>query len=211
MDSWEDEIEYFGFLPSTFTADLQQILEAALAEILHGREALPGKVVTQLEDSLKKNIFIFNNFVLRNILKFPPNFRLERKITDKWIEGNLQEALSSFQDKHAELEELRSKYQRVENGLERERDISSGYKALLADSDKYEEMIAAATQVKEFMKETERSLGAYMMTNPGKEREFDNLMEFKNIKNEYYKEERDRLFGVASIDVLESMERMVMQ
>ena len=42
-----------------------------------------------------------------------------------------------------------------------------------------------------------------------KESNFDKLLEYKNIKNEYYKNEKNRLLEIASIETLEKLNRQI--
>lgn len=208
MENLEDEIEYFGFLPITFTTDLQESLEDTLKDIIHRNSPLPNSIQTQISDSLKKNIFIFNNFVLRNILKFPPNFKLERKITDKVIGEDVNKLVDSISMIHKKLADLKKQHIALEEQLGLQINRNSAYKNLLKNKESYTNMISAAREIRKFMNETTEIYETFRISSCRRENDFENLMEFKNIKNIYYKEEKDRLYGIASADVLEHFSKI---
>lgn len=211
MENIEDEIEYFGFLPITFTTDIQESLEETLADIMQRNGPVPGRIQTQIQDALKKNIFIFNNFVLRNILKFPQGFKLERKATDKFICEDV--ALLATAVHAAQQRVLLLKEQRRELlgqiGLQSDR--INGYQALLRTKDKYADMIAGAREIRKFTRETNEIYESFRISGTRKESEFENLLEYKNIKNVYYKEERDRLLKIAGFDTLDYLAKKLIE
>jgi len=199
----EDEIEYFGFLPVSFTTELQSDLDAALNEILSNNR-LHGKVQSFIVESFRKNIFIFNNFVLRNILKFPPNFRLERKITDKSIAVDIKDMVDLVVAKQKQILELKQELSNLEKELANHTDRNNGYKQLLSNRDNFNDLCTGAKEIKSFLKDTSELYEKYKTNCMRKDAEFDKLMEYKNIKSEYYKTERDRLLEIADFEVLEN-------
>lgn len=203
MQNNGDEIEYFGFLPITFTTDLQESLEEALKEIFQTNTVFSQKVESHLMDSFKKNIFIFNNFVLRNILKFPTSFRLERRITDKLIKADTNKLLQRLQEKQKRLLELNKELRSKQESLRMVMDRKNGYSSLLKNKTMYEDMIFGAKEIKGFLKESTSLYENYQIANNRREGDFDKLMEYKNIKSDYYRTERDRIFEVAGLDSLE--------
>ncbi|KAI5154184.1 hypothetical protein ENBRE01_3312 [Enteropsectra breve] len=209
MENLEDEIEYFGFLPITFTTELQEALEEALTEIINTAGNVPGKAQDAIQGSLKKNIFIFNNFVLRNILKFPPKFKLERKITDKCIDGDAMQMANGLFEKQQRVHELVEEEKTLLRKLSKEKNRNNAYKSLLANNEKYMELIGAAKDIKMFLKETSEGCDTLAMSSSKKENEFDSLMVFKNLKSEYYKDQRDKLLKIASFDTLDYFNKRI--
>lgn len=203
MQNNEDEIEYFGILPVAFTADLQESLEESLKEIIQGNAACSQKVETHITEAFRKNIFIFNNFVLRNILKFPSNFKLERMITDKVIKADLNKLVEKINEKQKMIVDLQEMLVKKQNDLNIAINTKNGYENLLKDKQRYYDLVLGAREVKNFMKETKSIYERFQMNNGKKDNEFDKLMEYKNIKNEFYKSERDKLFDVAGLETLD--------
>ncbi len=203
MENLEDEIEFFGFLPITFTTDLQESLEEAFHDVMQNNAPIHSRIQSQILEALKRNIFIFNNFILRNILKFPSHYKYERKSSDKVIQENIQDRLKNLKLKQQELKKLVFERKELFLKLEIERNRNIAYKELLTNKNKYLEMIDAAKDIKKFLDETMKIYEEFKILNYGKNTEFENLLEFKNIKNIYYKEEKNRLFEIASPEVLE--------
>lgn len=202
----EDEIEYFELLPLTFTTELQKELEEALTDILQGCHT-HHKVQSHILGSFKKNLFIFSNFVLRNILKFPTNFKLERKVTDKFIQADINGLVAKLGEKQSQVLDLRRQIVAVEKKIRQETDRNNGYRSLLQNRAHFNDMCTGAREIKRFLKETSSLYEKYKSSYPRKDNEFDRLMEYKNIKSEYYRNERDRLFEVADFDTLEHINK----
>lgn len=203
MENNEDEIEFFGFLPIAFTTDLQESLEEAFSEIMQRNAPVHSRIQAQILNSLKKNIFIFNNFILRNILKFPANFRFERKNSDKVIHEDVNKLISLTTENQKRIIDLKAKRIRLLDRLHIEVNRNNGYKALLKNKEKYYGMADAAREIKKFIVETTEIYDNFRITACTKDNEFESLLEFKNIKNIYYKEEKGRLFETASVESLE--------
>ena len=203
----EDEIEYFEFLPKIFTTDLQEALEETLCDIIAG---LPPKIQTHITDSFYKKIFIFNNFVLRNILKFPSSFKLERKITDKFITTDVKQLIDNVNDLNDKIDAMKNKMKELNGKLEKEMIKNKLYKSLLSNKHDYTELCETTVEIKNFIKETNEMYDKYSMIGHKRESKFNKLMEYKNIKSEYYKKERDRLFNIATIDMVEHMNKQLL-
>ncbi|KAI4292394.1 hypothetical protein PAPHI01_1668 [Pancytospora philotis] len=203
MEHIEDEIEFFGFLPVTFTTDLQEALEDTLEEILQRNSVVSTRVRSGLLSALRKNLFIFNNFVLRNILKFPPGFKMERKISDVEIRGDagaLIEAIRALQSQTLRLrEERRALHGRLGALVSR----NNGYRSLLANQQKHLETAEAVREVRKYLKEMTGIYEQFKISACTKENDFDSLMEYKDIKNDYYRDERDKQLGIADFEALE--------
>jgi hypothetical protein len=73
---FEDEIEFFTFLPSEFYEDVEYALSDALDSVAGGRGR---KSVDTLENALCRNMSIFEKYTRQNIFTFPPGFVYERK------------------------------------------------------------------------------------------------------------------------------------
>lgn len=212
MEGNEDEIEYFGFLPVSFTAELQEGLEDALKEVMQRNGPVPGKIQAQILDVLKRNIFIFNNFVLRNILKFPNGFRFERKVSDKVICEDVSQLTGLLADAQRQVVALKEEKAVIMAGIRIEENRAAGYAALLKGKERYHQMAEAAMEIKKFMRETRDIYDTLKITACTRDNEFENLLEYKNIKNIYYKEEKMRLFDIASLETLSLLtEKMHLQ
>ncbi|KAM0675307.1 hypothetical protein GVAV_001132 [Gurleya vavrai] len=82
----EDEIEFFNFVPSFFLNDLHE----KLSEFIN---SLNNK---KLSSAFEKNFYIFEIYALKNIFSFPEGFAIERKLTDKRLDVDLQKKVDSF-------------------------------------------------------------------------------------------------------------------
>jgi hypothetical protein len=204
----EDEIEYFGFLSISFTTDLREELNDNLNDIFNNYH-LHNKIQTHISESFKKNYFIFNNFVLRNILKFPNNFKLERKITDKSIETDSNEMIIKIVEKQKKLLEIKNKIQRLEEKVEFEKNKANGYKNLLKNKSQFYDLVTGAKEIKIFLKETNVLYEKYKTGAKRKDSEFEKLMEYKNIKNEYFKAERSKLLEISDFETLEHLNKNI--
>lgn len=201
----EDEIEYFRCLPFSFTTELLKELESSLLEIFDSNH-LHQKVASFVLDSFKRNMFIFNNFVLRNILKFPAHFRLERKVVDKVIHTDPASLISKMSESQLRLFEMRQKLENRKGRLKEVTNRNLGYLELLKNKDSLMELCCGSREIKKFLKETNSLLEKYKCTVPKKEGEFNKLMDYKNIKSEFYKNERN---GILEISNFESMEDLL--
>lgn len=209
MENIEDEIEFFGFLPITFTTDLQESLEETFHEIMQHNHPVHSLIQTRILEAFKKNIFIFNNFILRNILKFPVNYKYERKNSDKVIQEDVKNLIERLCNKQKEAIELEKKKLELTGKLLTAIDINNGYRDLLKNKDKYHDMTEAAKEISKFLNETMEIYENFKILTYGKDSDFENLLEFKNIKNIYYKEEKKRLFEIASLETLEYITKKI--
>lgn len=201
-----DEIEYFEFLPISFTNELQEELQESLKDIVQNYH-LHHKIQSYIQDSFKKNFFIFSNFVLRNILKFPDNFKLERKVTDKTICVDINEMGRNLIEKQKKILELSKTISELKSKINVQMNRNNGYKNLLKNKDKFNDLCTGAKEMKAFMRETNDLFEKYQSIGKRKEGEFERLMEYKNIKNEYYKNERAKLLEIADFETLETLNK----
>lgn len=202
----EDEIEFFGFLPISFTNELQQELLDSLDDITNNFH-LHHKIQTYISDAFRKNLFIFSNFVLRNILKFPPGFRLERKVTDKSIQANVPALLEDLGTRQAKMTQLSSVLGQLRGKFASQQARAAAYRNLLRNKSRFQDLCTGAREIKGFLKETSELLDKYQAIGKRKDGEFEKLMEYKNIKSEYYKSEREKLLDLASFEALEHLNR----
>lgn len=198
----QDEIEYFGFLAVSFTTDLQEELQESLNDVFQSNH-LHQKIQTYIAESFKKNFFIFNNFVLRNILKFPSNFRLERKITDKTIEADVSSLAHLLTEKQSRILELKNRIYQLQEKIIIQEDRCNGYKNLLENKGRFSDLCTGAKEIKHFLRETNELFEKYKTGSRRKDCEFEKLMEYKNIKSEYYKIERNKLLEISDFETLE--------
>lgn len=205
MEKIEDETEYFGFVPVTFTADLQESLAATLAEVIQDSPSVPQKIRSIIYDSFRKNIFIFNNFVLRNILKFPSGFQLERKITDRHIDVDVSALVSSIVSQQARAKALLQQRHSLQVSLQEAQIRSEAYSSLLSNREEYKMMISGAEELKFVTKEISNIYCQFKLRCIQRSSSFDSLMQYKSVKKEYYKEERERAYGTASIDAIDGI------
>lgn len=203
-----DAIEFFGFIPISFTNELQKELQTALEDITQNYH-LHHKIQTYIFDSFNKNIFIFNNFVLRNILKFPSNFKLERKITDKTIQANVSEMIQNLYQKQEKILQLKTTIFNIKKRLAIQKCRNDGYKSLLQNKNNFLDQCTGAKEIKRFLKETSELLEKYQNVGKRRDCEFEKLMEYKNIKSEYYKNERNKLLEIADFETLETINKNI--
>lgn len=77
---YEDELEFFSFLPSDFHMELYQGISRIIVSSLDGSDSIRGRI-DKIETSLQKNMLIFERFTLRNIFTFPDDFVYVRRAT----------------------------------------------------------------------------------------------------------------------------------
>ncbi|KAM0679821.1 hypothetical protein GINT2_001993 [Glugoides intestinalis] len=203
-----DEIEFFGLLPVSFTNELQEELQACLNDLTQNYH-LHHKIQSYISDVFRKNLFIFNNFVLRNILKFPTNFKLERKITDKTIRADVLAMAKDLSQKQNRIIALGTQIYELKKQINIQMDRSNGYKNLLKNKTKFYDCCTGVKEIKAFFKETNELLEKYIAGGKRTDCEFEKLMEYKNIKSEYYKNERNKLVEIADFELLENLNKLI--
>lgn len=204
----EDEIEFFGFIPVSFTNELQEDLQEALNDIVHNFP-LHHRIQAYILDAFRKNLFIFSNFVLRNILKFPPSFRLERKVTDKTIHTNVPALLGTLAVRQERISQLSTALNGLRTRLAYEQARADGYRKLLENKARFQDLCTGAREIKGFLRETGELFEKYQAIGRRRDGEFERLMEYKNIKSEYYKNERGKLLEIADFEALEHLNKII--
>ncbi|KAM0684895.1 hypothetical protein COBT_003897, partial [Conglomerata obtusa] len=104
----EDEIEFFNFVPAFFLNDLHEKLASYITNLNDPHLTL----------AFEKNFYIFETFALKNIFSFPNEFKLERKLTDKRFDIDIQSLLDAFMKIVDENKFLISEKIRLENQIE---------------------------------------------------------------------------------------------
>jgi len=111
---FEEEIEFFSFLPS----ELYEDVEYAVGDAFDGVVAKSGrKSVDALEDALRKNMAIFEKYTHKNIFVFPPGFVYERKKCDIYqadLKGLLLDISIAIEQRNARTEELNGRKTELE-------------------------------------------------------------------------------------------------
>lgn len=126
---YEDELEFFSFLPSDFHMELYQGISRAVVSSLDGSDNIRGRI-DRIETALQKNMLIFERFTLRNIFTFPSDFvygrkatnippptpkHLKERIFDLTIKKTeLSAAKETLQQKEAWNNELSSNYEKIQ-------------------------------------------------------------------------------------------------
>ncbi|KAI5166636.1 hypothetical protein NEIG_02025 [Nematocida sp. ERTm5] len=101
---YEDELEFFSFLPADFHMELYQGMSKIIVGSLGSAENIRGRM-DRIETALQKNMLIFERFTLRNIFTFPEDFVYNRKesSTDPIPSEDLKEKILSLAIKKAEV------------------------------------------------------------------------------------------------------------
>lgn len=178
----EDLIEFFEFIPVNFVNELDtEITTLILSEL---------KNDTQLIHELcKKNMFIFKNFVLRNILSFPKSIKYERKKTDLVCEDISFDLYNETINKQAQLiteiqaydikiKKLETKNKNLNKILGYEKDIQETLVNIYSVKDKYSRLLEYVN-LHMFYKNDEEN--------------FNCLLEYREIRGEILKKEWQKL------------------
>ncbi|KAI5189977.1 hypothetical protein NECID01_0772 [Nematocida sp. AWRm77] len=78
---FEDELEFFSFLPSEFHLDVCQMLERLLSTYVAEQAPSARGEIDAVDTAVQKNMLIFERFTLRNIFTFPESFVYDRRAT----------------------------------------------------------------------------------------------------------------------------------
>ncbi|KAL6120504.1 hypothetical protein NUSPORA_02760 [Nucleospora cyclopteri] len=202
LNANEEEIEYFGFIPASFTMELQNSLENALFDSFNDtNKYLKGP----LEESFRKNIFLFNNFVLRNILKFPPDFKLERKVTDKVIKDDVNKKIAELRRIEGQLQKRKEQLHEAKLQFIRNVNVNEGFRCLLKNYNDIITVNDTFKEVEELLYLCKNKYEEHSLKGSGLKEEFKKLMEHKYMKNEYYQNERKRLNEIAGTEEIENI------
>lgn len=204
-----DEIEYFEFVPVSFVKEvhteiLKKIEQRIGDVVLHGACSSVNKkhASEAVASSLSRNFFFFQNFVVKTVFAFPKDFNFERKVTDMRCEANLQKLVDELLQITEEEKYLRSETLRLEGEIEAEFFRTAQYERLLGGEKEITDAIKSARTLQETCEETLRMYQNFVEAQTGREDEEKDMIEFKGLRNEMYRKERDDLYHKASLDVL---------
>jgi len=78
---FEDEYEFFSFLPSEFYLEVHKLVEKTVEGSISSEQPVSRCKIDRAEGSIEKNMLIFERFTLRNIFAFPESFAYDRRAT----------------------------------------------------------------------------------------------------------------------------------
>ncbi|KAF9763731.1 hypothetical protein NGRA_1087 [Nosema granulosis] len=200
------EIEFFEFMPTDFLNDLQTCIEETIckfvdSEFTFAKSAKRKKIKEMLMESNKKNLFLFRNFVLKNILRFPPKFKMERKKTDYVSEDlnlenyelNINKLIDGYEYLHKlKLDKAVAEYEnkQLKSILSNEADLREMGLCLLNLKDKHR-------RIQEYVKKI-----PFCSLN---DEDFNSLLEHRELRTEMLKKELERLQEAIDVDYLNSL------
>ncbi|OAG29206.1 hypothetical protein NEDG_01279 [Nematocida displodere] len=79
--SFEDELEFFSFLPSEFHLEVYTMITREMEASLGEEKPNTREKIDLIEAAIERNMLIFERFILRNILTFPESYVYERRLT----------------------------------------------------------------------------------------------------------------------------------
>jgi hypothetical protein len=203
---YENEIEFFGFVPVVFVSELQEEAERIMGEAVEQIGLLNRhrvqKAAGVLGQSFKKNFFIFSNFVLRNILKFPQTFRLERKASDLVLATDLQELTDRVTGRYSEEEYYKNEIhrQRMAIGLEKYR--RERYSELLRPREDIQRLVDSLRLLNSNFKAVSELCNKLAVVSHPDDEDLNALLEHRTLKSELAKRERDSLLLIGSEETL---------
>lgn len=204
-----DEIEFFGLVPVAFIAELQEEAEKILRESIERLSQLGRSRVQRMSsvllESFKKNYFIFSNFVLRNIFRFPSTFRLERRASDLVVTADLQAITNDLVGSFEEEDYYKAEIQRLREELEVEMYRRDSYGSLLSCSDAVNSLVLGIRQVHEDFEAVRELYSKLTMINNADDDDLNALLEYREIKNNLAKKERDDLLAIGSDEAFSTL------
>lgn len=172
------EIEFFDFVPVHFVNEL----EVEIQNIIKNDKILL--------ESCKKNMFIFKNFVLRNIIKFPNTFNYERKKTDLVVDSSVD--LNKYYNNILLRDNLLEKIEDMNTKIGNMKNKNNNLLQIL----NYEQDMKEATLNIKNIKNTYNKIMEYVCTLPFLEIDEDNfnyLLEYREIRCAILKEEWNKI------------------
>ncbi|CAD25594.1 hypothetical protein [Encephalitozoon cuniculi GB-M1] len=209
----EEEIEFFGFVPVTLVAELQGEVEAILKNGVEQLSALDRRKVHRVSgtllESFRRNYFIFSNFVLRNILRFPASFRLERKASDVVVTVDLQSITNDLVSVLEEEDYYEAEVQRQREIIEIERYRLESYRSLLEYSKPVVGLVGSIGKACKELEDVVRLYNKMCMSSSAEDEDYNALLEYREVRSSLAKKERDDLLAIASEEVLAMMSECV--
>ncbi|KAI5192473.1 hypothetical protein NEMIN01_2037 [Nematocida minor] len=195
---YEDELEFFSFLPTDFHIELYQGMSRALVSSLGSTGDIRGRI-DKIETALQKNMLIFERFTLRNIFTFPDDFVYGRKATNTPppTPEHLKERILDLTLKKTELsaaQELLLQKEAMHH------ELSQKFKSIQGIPD-LSPIIDGVTELNHLMRETREIKNKYIQGQP-KHRPAK-----KELEDEIRKNECDDLERRIPIAILSSLEK----
>lgn len=201
----EDETEFFGFVPARFMTELQEEIEEILVGEIGRLSGIDGRkaagIGQQVVETFRKNYFMFSNFVLRNILKFPVSFQLERRARDVEPGVDVQGATDSLAECLSQERRYRSEVRVCRMELEVERYRRESYLSLLGCSDEVYELISRMKEVGREYAEVYEGYRKLALVSGGGDTELNGLLEHREIKSRMGSKEREELWRIGDVCV----------
>lgn len=197
------ELEFFEFLPSDFLNDLQSSIDDIISKFVETEFAFAKakkkkEILGILDTSAKKNLFLFRNFVLKNILCFPPKFNFDRKINyveEKQIDlSEYSKHVEKLQEAHTRLNQLRLRKAVAEYENKQLKEILTGENDL-------KEMSLCLLNLKDKFKKIQEFVKKIPFCSLNDE-DFNSLLEHRELRTEMFKKELERLQETVDIDYL---------
>ncbi|ADM11820.1 uncharacterized protein Eint_070560 [Encephalitozoon intestinalis ATCC 50506] len=209
----EEEIEFFGFAPVTLVSELQGEIEGILKEGIEKLSFLGKKKIHRMSgtilESFRRNYFIFSNFVLRNILRFPSSFQPERRVSDVVVTVDLQTITDDLMNVLESEDYYRAEIEGVRESIEVERYREEWYRSLLECSESVDGLARRITEVCLELENVTRLYSQMSMVSCIGDEDYNTFLEYREVKSSLARNERDELLGVASEEVLSMMNKCV--
>ncbi|KAL0265565.1 UNVERIFIED_CONTAM: hypothetical protein PYX00_011277 [Menopon gallinae] len=205
-----DEIEYFEFVPVSIIRELQEDIQRRTQKSIEAASfrGIPcisrnkKHALEAISQSLSRNLFVFQNFVLQTIFSFPRHFCIERKATDLRCEVNVQKLADEFLQIVEEEKYLRGERMRLEGEIEAERFAHAHYERLLLHESDISAIAASASELQRLSAEAEGMCQGFVERQLQRDTGENEAVELRGIKCEMYRKERDELYQRASADML---------
>lgn len=200
---FEDEIEFFSFLPSEFHTDLYKSIEEAFDSSIAAGSNPVRRALDSVESAVEKNMLIFERFALRNIFTFPAGFVYDRRKTAEVWKGDLKALLLEVsilvEKRNAETEKLAEKRSLLKHIKERraeleawDADVSEGVAEIFNGIEKLNELLAGTLEIKK------KFLGVPRKRDAKKE----HLLGNREVLEHVNKRECDKLAEISSLQTL---------
>lgn len=192
----EDIIEFFNFVPSFLLNELhEKILQIDLD--------------ASTKQSLEKNFFIFETFVLKNIFTFPSEFKFERKITDKCVDTKIQDLVTEYtklvdNNYYLILEKIK-----LENEIEIKKSKLVNQEIFLKNNEDIIELEQRREEIESERKEMEELYRKFEMQDCNvNDSGIDLIMAEEEVMNEIYKKDKDELYKKVNVHELDEIIKM---
>lgn len=205
-----DEIEYFEFVPISLIRELQEEIQRRTQKSIavapfrgvSGFSRNKKHALDAISQSLSRNLFLFQNFVLQTIFSLPRHFSIERKATDLRCEVSVQKLADEFLQIVEEEKYLRGEQMRLEGEVEAEKFALAQYERLLQHECSIAEVVGSTDMLQRLSAEAERTCQGFVERRLQRDSGDSEAVEFRGIKCEMYRKERDELYQRAPADML---------